>query len=236
MTMRICIDTNLFLGLYWSDEDVREVFGDIEMLKRSLLVPDMISDEFLRNRDRILDSQSRQMRRTEIDDLHPPFLVRQQQGFSTLRERSDDYNTALQSLVAGIREMIADPQKDPLYVSFSGLIDDPAVTVIRRTEEHVERAHRRKLLGNPPKSERKDTIGDEVIWEMILGQADGDLLLITRDATYRNHITFLTAEYAEKTGHRLTIDGNISTALRAIGKEPSEPLLRFESRQTEAGE
>lgn len=233
--MRICIDTNLFLGLYWSDEDIREIFGDIGMLKHSLLVPDIIYDEFLRNRDRILDSLARQMRKTEIDDLHPPFLV-QQQGISTLRERSDDYNAALQSLVAGVRELITEPPRDPLYVAFSGLIADPAVTVIQMTDEHVERAHRRKLLGNPPKSERKDTIGDEVIWEMILGQADGDLLLITRDATYRNHVTFLTAEYAEKTGHRLTIDGNISTALRAIGKEPSEALLRFESRQTDAGE
>ncbi len=234
--MRIFIDTNLFLGLYWSDEDIREIFGDIEALKPHLLVPDMIYDEFLRNRDRILDAQARQVKKTEVPEVQSPYLIRQQQAFSTLRRIGDDYNTVLRSLVDGIGEMIADPKRDPLYVSFSRLVADPAVTVIRRTEEHVERAHRRKLLGNPPKSERKDTIGDEVIWEMLLAQADGDLVFITRDSTYRNHVTFLTAEYSEKTGHSLTIDENISSAVERVGKEPSEALLRFESERAEGSE
>lgn len=235
--MLIFIDTNLFLGLYWSDEDIHAIFGDIEALKPYLLVPDMIYDEFLRNRDRILDAQARQVKRTEIAEVRSPYLVRQQQAFSTLRRIGDDYNTALRSLVDGIGEMIADPQKDPLYVSFTRLVADPAVTVIRRTGEHIERAHRRKLLGNPPKSERKDTIGDEVIWEMLIAEADGDdLVFITRDSTYRNHVTFLTAEYLEKTGHNLTIDGNISSAVERIGREPSKALLRFESERADTGE
>ncbi len=132
--------------------------------------------------------------------------------------------------------MIADPAGDPIYAAFSRLIADRDVTIIQRTEEHVERAHRRKLLGNPPKSEKKDTIGDELIWEMILGHTADDLIFITRDATYRNHITFLTTEYRRETGYTLTINAALSFALRQVGKEPSEALLRLEGERFESAE
>ncbi len=68
---KIFIDTNLFLGLYWSDEDTGQIFGDIEALKPYLLFPDLVFDEFLRNRDRILDTHSRQIKKTEIGEISP---------------------------------------------------------------------------------------------------------------------------------------------------------------------
>ncbi|RXE56071.1 hypothetical protein ABH15_07750 [Methanoculleus taiwanensis] len=231
---KVFIDTNLFLGLYWSDEDTGQIFGDIETLKPHLIFPDLVFDEYLRNRDRILDVHSRQIRKTEIGELNPPFVVREQPDFARLLRIGEEYDSALQSLVSDIEGMIANPSGDPIYAAFSRLVDDPGVTIIRRTEEHVERAHRRKLLGNPPKSEKKDTIGDELIWEMILGHTADDLIFITRDATYRNHITFLTTEYGRVTGHALTIDGNISFALEQVGKEPSEALLRLEGERFES--
>jgi len=77
---------------------------------------------------------------------------------------------------------------------------------------------------------RKDTVGDELIWEMILDRVHDDLILVSRDTTYRNHVTFLTREYREGTGCRLGIEGNISVALQQMGVEPSGALLRIEGR------
>jgi hypothetical protein len=63
---------------------------------------------------------------------------------------------------------------------------------------------------------------------MLLEHVRDDLILITRDATYRNHATFLIREYREETGHRLRISETISGALIQVGLEPYEALLRFE--------
>jgi hypothetical protein len=100
----------------------------------------------------------------------------------------------------------------------------------------VMRAHRRKLLGNPPKSERKETIGDEVIWEMLLELLEGldeDLVLVTQDNTYRNHITYLREEYTERTGRTLFVEDSISAALDRMGIEPSEALSVYEGERGE---
>jgi hypothetical protein len=39
------------------------------------------------------------------------------------------------------------------------------------------------LLGNPPSSPDKITIGDEVIWELLLAKLREDLIVVTGDGT-----------------------------------------------------
>ena len=44
------------------------------------------------------------------------------------------------------------------------------------TQKNIFYANNRKLLGNPPTSPDKHTIGDEIIWEMILENIKDDYI------------------------------------------------------------
>jgi len=134
------------------------------------------------------------------------------------------------ALYDSIQGMIIDPAADPVARAFRDLARDPAVRVFRRTEDLITRAHRRKLLGNPPKSPGTGTIGDEVIWETLLLNLKEDLIFITRDRNYRYHTAYLTEEYRERTGGALTITDRVSDALKMTERPPSAALVRFEGR------
>lgn len=227
---RICIDTNLFLELYATDEDPGEIFADIGALKEHLVFPDIILDEFLRNRSKVLDRIADDVRRRETVDPTLPALLRENPNATTLHLTGEDYNQVLWTLYDDIQGMILDPAADPVARAFGDLVRDPAVQVFRRTDELITRAHRRKLLGNPPKSPGADTIGDEVVWETLLANLKEDLVFVTRDRTYRYHTAYLVEEYRERTGGALAITDRVSDALKLVGRPPSPALVRFEGR------
>ncbi|WP_300166208.1 PIN domain-containing protein [Methanofollis sp.] len=229
---RIMIDTNIFLSLYESKEDPEEIFRDIMKVRASPVLPDVIFDEYLRNRDRALGSRARRIRNAAVpEDEMPDFLV-QSPEYCRLQQRAGEYNRSIRDLVADIQMMIADPAGDPIFAALSRLYADPETTTLRWTRAHFERASQRKIIGNPPKSERKDMIGDELIREMVPDHMHEDLILITRDMMYRNPITYVRREYQERTGSRLMVDERLSSALRQMGEEPSLALLRFEEESS----
>ncbi|MCC7565474.1 MAG: DUF4935 domain-containing protein [Methanomicrobiaceae archaeon] len=228
--MKILIDTNRYLDLYESDEDTEDILGDMLKFTDHLIFPDIILDEFLRNRTRILDRRIKQVADTEVPPIRWPFFLRRYPGVSTLQQKAEEYNQAVSSVVADLEKVASDIENDPIYRFLLRIYRDPGVMVLHRTDELIERAHRRKLIGNPPKSEATSTIGDELIWETVLESLNDDLILITRDYTYRNHAAFLVTEYRERTGKVLTITEYISVALERMRIPPGEALLRFEGR------
>ncbi len=227
----VCVDTNLFLELYESGEDPGEIFADIGALAEYLVFPDIILDEFLRNRSRILDRIADDVQKRRTEEVLVPSIIRENPKTAALQRAGEEYNRAVGALYGDIESMIAEPAADPVALAFTDLSGDPAVRVLCRTDELVTRAHRRKLLGNPPKSMGKDTIGDELIWETLLSNLEEDLIFVTRDRTYRYHTTYLVQEYRERTGSDLTITDRISDALALVGRPPSPALVRFEGRE-----
>lgn len=226
----VCIDTNLFLELYESDEDPGEIVADLGALAEHLVFPDIIADEFLRNRSRILDRIADDLRKREAGEIRLPFIIRGYLNGVSLQRAAEEYNQAIGAIYGDIEDMIKDPAVDPVAGAFTALVTNPAVRIFRRTDELITRAHRRKLLGNPPKSAGTDTIGDELIWEALLSNLEEDLIFITRDRTYRSHAAYLLREYREMTGGALTITDRISDALALVGRPPSPALLGFEGR------
>jgi len=138
-------------------------------------------------------------------------------------------------LKAQIDEMIADPEKDPIFKSFLKLITDSRVTVLPVNDELIKKAQLRKLKGNPPNNEKEVKIGDEIIWECILKNVRDDLILISRDSTYSSHKTFLTSEFKQITGKKLIFSKKISDALKLVGKDASPELKQFEKDQQKIG-
>lgn len=227
----VCIDTNLFLELYESNEDPEEIFPDVGALAEHLVFPDIILDEFLRNRARVLDRVADDIRKRETGEIRPPALIRGNPNVAALQRAGEEYNRVAGALYSDILNMITEPSADPVARAFTSLSRDPAVRVFHRTEELITRAHRRKLLGNPPKSTGTDTIGDELVWETLLANLTEDLIFVTRDRTYRYHTAYLMQEYRERTGSSLTITDRISDALKLTGLPASPALARFEGRE-----
>lgn len=65
----------------------------------------------------------------------------------------------------------------------------------------AEKAKKRKLLGNPPTSRDKTSIGDEVIWESHISKCD--IVIVSRDKTYTRNNDLLKTEFTNKTGNQL---------------------------------
>ncbi len=223
---RIFLDTNVLLGLYDADADPRCICADLRKVRSSLVATRVVLDELLRNRDRILFRNAARIEEGGVSLLQTPFFLQQTQAFSSMKETADAYNLAVASLLDEVHRMMADPAHDPVYSAISRLFED--LPLFEWTDGDVERAHRRKLIGNPPTSQGKNTLGDELNWELLLRHVRDDLILVSRDNTFHQHAAFLAKEFREKTGRQIRITDRLSDALTELGEEPSEALLAFE--------
>jgi len=228
---KIFIDTNIFLGLYQSNNDPIEIFNDIEKLKSKLVFSRQVYDEFLRNRDPILRRLIHEIEKTNKVGMHSTSLIQSSTEYEQLKMVKADFSKINRSLIQKIEEMSADSSKDPVLSQFVRLYYSTSVTRIEKNDTLIHRAFLRKLAGNPPVSSKKDTIGDEIIWESLLEHVTDDLILISRDDTYKEYSTFLIDEYQSKTKKSLFIVKTLSDALKHVGEEPSDKLVQFEEEQ-----
>jgi hypothetical protein len=106
------------------------------------------------------------------------------------------------------------------------------VEKLRITDNIIERARKRHLLGNPPGSD-KVTICDEVIWESILENIRYDIVIVTNDKSFLNNKNFLEDEIAQKDYKLLEITNSITEAIKLIGAEPSQELEQLEKETKE---
>ena len=224
---KILIDTNIFLGFYQAHSDTIKLFQEIKKIKNRLIFSDQIFDEFIRNRDVVLRRLVKDVDKNKLS-IPSSSLIQHLEEYSELKSVKSDYEKTSKKLKKRIEKMIEDPLEDPIYSIFIELYQDENVQKIKKDEEIIHLAHCRKLCGNPPISDKKDTIGDEIIWESILSNIDDNLIIVSRDSTYKDHDTFLREEYKNKTNKSLRICEDLSEAFDLIGTEPSDAVKSFD--------
>ena len=84
------------------------------------------------------------------------------------------------------------------------------------------------MLGNPPCSPDKYTIGDEVIWELLIENMKEDLIIVTKDYTFHENLSLLTEEYQQRTGRTLLL-----VTEKFSEASPGEMSARLQSMITE---
>lgn len=226
---KVFIDTNVFLGLYQANQNnIENIFNDISKLKSSIVFVDQIFDEFLRNRDKILTKQIDNVSKNNIQKLHVTSLIRSLDEFQKLKKSSDEFKDKHSNLIEKLTKIKDNLNEDIVYKKFSELYDDSTITICERTEDIIDKAHKRMLIGNPPIDPEKNTIGDQIIWETLISNLKDDLIFITFDNTYKNHISFLKNEYTKRVGKELSITEKVSFALSKIGETPSIELINYE--------
>ena len=128
-----------------------------------------------------------------------------------------------------------DEQEDPVAKGILALPDDKAVCYLELSDDAFLKAQKRKLLGNPPSSPDQHTIGDEIIWELLLAKFREDLIIVTRDKTYEENLPLLKKEYKQETGFNLLlVTEKLSEAVERIGKEPTLELIEAEKKEEES--
>ncbi|CAG0980034.1 hypothetical protein METP3_02026 [Methanosarcinales archaeon] len=226
---KVFIDTNIFLMLYQENKDnLNTIFEDISKLKDSLVFVDQVSDEFLRNRDKIFSELINNVINKKIPKPHVTSFIRSLDEFSELIKAGDELKSKHKKFIEKLKKIKNDLDTDILYTKFYELYNDSALTIYERTDDIVDKAHKRMLIGNPPIDDKKNTIGDQIIWETLISNLKDDLIFITHDKTYENHISFLKNEYKKRVDKELTITDKVSFALSKIEEKPSKSLIYFE--------
>jgi hypothetical protein len=101
----------------------------------------------------------------------------------------------------------------------------------------IGKAQCRKLLGNPPSSPDKYTVGDEVILELLLANVKEDLIIVADDKTYSKNFPLLAEEYHQRTKRKLLlVTERFDHALEAIGQTPTPDLVEAEKEEEKSRE
>ncbi|GEM_PF-3286834 len=228
---KIFIDTNIFLDFYRSNKESLKVFDELKKYSRYIVFPLQVYEEYKRNRVGELEEILSKVKQTSKISPYSTSIVSDLEEFKNLMIARNEYNNCSDKLMTKIQQMIQDPNNDFIFNKINEITGSKDVTLINVNDIDIEKAKVRQLLGNPPGS-NKFCIGDEVIWECILSNVKDDLVIVSRDLTYKNNSYILKEEFATKTGKTiLGITDTITSALKIIGENPNEDIIKIEEEQ-----
>lgn len=177
---------------------------------------------FFRNREKTINEFIDTLK-SQINPLYDGNFLSSLNGFEDYYENMKLANKSIKCMIDKCSELIFDFEKDPVYSLYLLFCHN----TYDRTRDIIDRAIKRKYIGNPPTS-NKNTCCDEIIWESILENCHDDLIIVTRDKTFNENYNFLKNEYNEKNGKKLLIVELISDAIRLLGDDPSNNLETIE--------
>jgi len=177
-TMKIFIDTNVYLDFYRS-KDVATLIHPLTELSDYIIITKQIVNEVYRNKCaravEILndDIKKYQFRRPFIDfltkqaiiDIDPEInekINRVQTNAKNINKEIDELKKALEEVYQKTIEHVS-KSEDKISIELEEIFKN----ALDHTDNQLKRAQIRKNLGNPP-GKKGDPIGDELSWEQIL--------------------------------------------------------------------
>lgn len=218
--MKILIDTNIFLDFYRYEKETIELLKELENHSDKIIFTQQLVDEFERNREGILSQVKARFAGVSQLENFPPSLISDDEEFIELNNIRKEYSKQRKKVLEKIEKFIDDETHDPVATVFNNLTHAAKENGLfwRINELTIKAAQNRKLLGNPPTSEGKTSIGDEINWELILENSHDDIVIIGRDSTYEKNTSYLKKEYTRRTSKKiLAITKNIKDGLSAAG-------------------
>lgn len=213
--MKIYIDTNIYLDFYQASTDRLAALNDIEGLRRDILMPQQTAEEFRRNRAARLSALAKAIEGSNRLTVHTTAAIRDLPEFSAWTKSRDGAIECGRVVAGAVRDWLHQPDHDPVALAFERIV--AGATCLSTAEAAVHRAQRRKLLGQPPASPDRHTIGDELIWETLVAAPKWDLTLVSRDRGFRDHQILLADEYRQANGGSLVITDSLREAFAAHG-------------------
>lgn len=224
--MLVYIDTNIFVDFYQSATDRLDAFNEIVAVAPQVVLPDQTVDEFHRNRVGCLARLIANINKTAKPSLHTVAAVRALPEFEQWKTLSDQTHQSAKAISAIIKRWLDTPAKDQVLMAFDQLAG--SANRLSTTDDLIQKAHRRKLLGNPPTSPDKHTLGDELIWETLLANVTDDLLVVSRDKTFLTNESLLQIEFHARTGAQLKL---VTSKLSDAFRELKAPVTAIEKAE-----
>jgi len=153
---KIYIDTNWLIDFYRVTDDKTVQLKELQKHKSNLVLTEQTIAEFRRNRVAALKQLQAGFNKI-LNSERPPnaAIIQKLSAQKELIKVSDERRKELSNHLA---RLIADETSDPIARDVLVLFADTAVKKFELDDAAIEKAHRRKLPGNPPCSPYKYTI------------------------------------------------------------------------------
>lgn len=222
---KIFIDTNIFLDFYRVNnrDSLIELSDEIFRYKKYLIGTEQSNDEFFRNRERIINEFIMILNK-QINSLYDNNFISTLDCYGEYSNDIKKANASVKKMMDTCKILIDEIDKDPAYRLYLNVTSK----MYSRTDLIIDKAIKRKQIGNPPTS-TKNTCCDEIIWETLITNCKDDLIIVSRDNTFKDNYSFLRNEYNKKTGKKLVVVELISDAIRYNGQVPSEKFEDIEN-------
>lgn len=219
--MKIYVDTNWFLSFYQGVQDRDATLKKLREHTDLFVLTHQNIVEFRRNRGRLLKALRQKVLESTTIKPYTTGLTRGMPEHTTLVEAVAGVAKAAKTLAARIDGIDAGVE-DPVMDAFDYLVSKCQILDV--TDAIVERAHRRKLRGIPPSSNKRQTIGDEIIWECLLEGCVEDLAVVSLDGDFIDNQEVLAHEFEAHKSHRNLV---------YVGERLSDALEKFSSLSPE---
>lgn len=222
---KIFIDTNIILDFYRinNKNSINEILKEIKRYKKYFVSTKQSQDEFLRNRDRTIADFIEEIKKQNYK-VHTNNVIATLDSYMEYHDSIIKANNDTKKIIEELNKLIENPDIDLIYKIYLDLNE----TAYDRTNEIIERAQRRKIIGNPPTS-KKETCGDEIIWETLLECCDDDLIIVSRDSTFNTNYNFLKGEFRKYKNRTLKVVDSITKAIELNQENPPKELELVES-------
>jgi len=186
---RVLLDANIYLNFYkTSDEVLGNIDRAIEVIKKenfTLILPNIIREEIEYNKYRGVIDFLEVIKNRSMSFSVPSFLKGNVEVKKLLKRHKDfqDLGKAVASMGAN---KIENP-KSHVNRKISKLID--SAKLVHEKRSHINKAIFRYSRKYPPATPKKNgsdrSLGDDVVWEMILSFfIDQDLIIVSNDCDY----------------------------------------------------
>lgn len=222
---KIFIDTNIILDFYRinNKNSINEILKEIKKYKKYFISTKQSQDEFLRNRDRTITDFIEVLRKQKYT-VHVNNVIATLNSYGEYRDSIIKANNNIRKIIDEMNTLIENPDRDLIYKIYLDLNE----IAYSRTNEIIERAQKRKIIGNPPSS-KKETCGDEIIWETLLEYCNEDLIIVSRDSTFKENYNFLKSEFEKNKNRTLKVVDSITKAIELNEEHPPKELELVES-------
>jgi hypothetical protein len=226
---KIYVDTTRLIDFYEVAEDKIVQIEELQKHKSNLVLTDQTITEFRRNRIQCISMLYKRLEKIINDDR--PQTVAVVQRLKAFQDLTKLHREKANEVLEYLKVLMDDEKNDPVAQGILALAADKSVQKLETSDAIFNRAQRRKLLGNPPCWPDQYTIGDEIIWELLLGLKD-DLIVVTRDKTYEENFPVLVDEYQQVTKHKfLLVTDKLSEAGEILGEQPTPDLIEAERKR-----
>lgn len=220
--MKLFIDANAYLNFLRLSNDRTSALSSFLILVRAkkviLVFPKITIEEYLRNRDKVIENSRLalvKLKNLPSVSLPPPVKG----GIKILEEKRKNYLSELEKI-------------EKKYVNSVKLIKEKIDTLFKysihpdETESLYQAALRRRERGNPP-GKSNGTIGDELVWELLLSDCHSDdLAIVSGDTDWFLNLNgkkvlhnFLIEEWRQKSKKNISFFETVGEFVNSLTKQ-----------------